>query len=192
MLASTFNLLQSLNYTPYLFNKKQFKSEINSLCICALVALPLPQPCSLLVPPSIFSFLSFSLPPFPLSFSPLSPSLPYFPKSRSSLPHPSLLFPSFLFLFSFSCSFFSCSSSPSSSFYLTLLLFPLLHPSPSPAPSSLATPLFFLLLPPSPSLPFIIFFSFSCSFFSCYSPPSSFYLPFFSSFTLSFISSSFF
>ncbi len=33
MLVSSFNLLQSFNYTPYLFYKKLFKSEINSFCI---------------------------------------------------------------------------------------------------------------------------------------------------------------
>ena len=33
MLFSSFNLSQSFNYTPYLFyNKKRFKSEINSFC----------------------------------------------------------------------------------------------------------------------------------------------------------------
>ncbi len=32
MLVSNFNLSQSLNYTPYLFYIKQFKSEINSYC----------------------------------------------------------------------------------------------------------------------------------------------------------------
>ncbi len=32
MLVSSFNLSQSLNYTPYLFHKKQFISEINSYC----------------------------------------------------------------------------------------------------------------------------------------------------------------
>ncbi len=36
MLVSSFNLSQSFNYTPYLFYKKQFKSEINSFCIWAL------------------------------------------------------------------------------------------------------------------------------------------------------------
>ena len=33
MLVSSFNLWQSFNYTPYLFYKKRFKSEINSFCI---------------------------------------------------------------------------------------------------------------------------------------------------------------
>ncbi len=33
MLGRSFNLSQSFNYTPYLFYKKQFKSEINSFCI---------------------------------------------------------------------------------------------------------------------------------------------------------------
>ncbi len=33
MFLSSFNLLQSFNYTPYLFYKKRFKSEINSFCI---------------------------------------------------------------------------------------------------------------------------------------------------------------
>ncbi len=33
MLVSSFNLSQSFNYTPYLFYKKLFKSEINSFCI---------------------------------------------------------------------------------------------------------------------------------------------------------------
>ncbi len=33
MLVSSFNLSQSFNYTPYLFYKNQFKSEINSFCI---------------------------------------------------------------------------------------------------------------------------------------------------------------
>ncbi len=32
-LVSRFNLVQSFRYTPYLFYKKRFKSEINSLCI---------------------------------------------------------------------------------------------------------------------------------------------------------------
>ncbi len=36
MLVSRFNLLQSFNYTPYLFYKKQLKSEINSFCMWAL------------------------------------------------------------------------------------------------------------------------------------------------------------
>jgi hypothetical protein len=33
MLVSSFNLSQSFNYTPYLFYKKQLKTEIDSLCI---------------------------------------------------------------------------------------------------------------------------------------------------------------
>jgi hypothetical protein len=33
MLVSSFNLSQSFNYAPYLFCKKQFKSEINCFCI---------------------------------------------------------------------------------------------------------------------------------------------------------------
>jgi len=33
MLVSSFNLSQSFNYTPHLFYKKRFKSEINSFCI---------------------------------------------------------------------------------------------------------------------------------------------------------------
>ncbi len=32
MLFSSFNLSQSFNYTPFLFYKKRFKSEINSFC----------------------------------------------------------------------------------------------------------------------------------------------------------------
>jgi hypothetical protein len=36
-LVSRFNLSQSFNYTPYLFYKKHFKSEINSFSIRALV-----------------------------------------------------------------------------------------------------------------------------------------------------------
>ncbi len=36
MLVSSFNLLKSFNYTPYLFYKKRFKSEINSFCIWTL------------------------------------------------------------------------------------------------------------------------------------------------------------
>jgi hypothetical protein len=36
MLVSGFNLSQSFNYTPYLFYKKRFKSEINSFCIWTL------------------------------------------------------------------------------------------------------------------------------------------------------------
>jgi len=38
MLVSSFNLSQSFNYTPYLFYKKRFKSEINSFCIWTLVS----------------------------------------------------------------------------------------------------------------------------------------------------------
>jgi hypothetical protein len=37
MLVSSFNLSQSFNYTPYLFFKKAFKSEINSFCIWTYV-----------------------------------------------------------------------------------------------------------------------------------------------------------
>ncbi len=33
MLVSSFNLLQSFNYAPYLLCKKQVKSEINCFCI---------------------------------------------------------------------------------------------------------------------------------------------------------------
>jgi hypothetical protein len=33
MLFSSLNLSQSFNYTPYLFYKKRFKSEISSFCI---------------------------------------------------------------------------------------------------------------------------------------------------------------
>ncbi len=33
MLVSSFNLSQSFNYTPHLFYKKPFKSEINCFCI---------------------------------------------------------------------------------------------------------------------------------------------------------------
>ena len=33
MLVTSFNLLQSFNYTPYLFYKKRFKSEINSFSL---------------------------------------------------------------------------------------------------------------------------------------------------------------
>ncbi len=33
MLFSSFNLSQSFNYTPYLFDKTTFKSEINSFSI---------------------------------------------------------------------------------------------------------------------------------------------------------------
>jgi hypothetical protein len=33
MSVSSFNLSQSFNYTPYLFYKKWFKSEINFFCI---------------------------------------------------------------------------------------------------------------------------------------------------------------
>jgi hypothetical protein len=36
MLVSSFNLSQSFSYTPYLFYKKPFKSEINSFCIWTL------------------------------------------------------------------------------------------------------------------------------------------------------------
>jgi hypothetical protein len=36
MLVSSFNLLQSFNYTPYIFYKKLFKPEINSSCIWTL------------------------------------------------------------------------------------------------------------------------------------------------------------
>jgi hypothetical protein len=36
MLVRSFNLSQSFNYTSYLFNKKRFKSEINSFCIWTL------------------------------------------------------------------------------------------------------------------------------------------------------------
>ncbi len=48
MLVSSFNLSQSFNYTPYLFSKKWFKSEINSFCIwtqfpCTVVFLPFPS-----------------------------------------------------------------------------------------------------------------------------------------------------
>ncbi len=32
MLVGSFNLSQSFNYAPYLFCKKQFKSEINCFC----------------------------------------------------------------------------------------------------------------------------------------------------------------
>ncbi len=38
MLVSSFNLLQSFNYAPYLFRKKRFKSEINCFCIQTLVS----------------------------------------------------------------------------------------------------------------------------------------------------------
>jgi hypothetical protein len=33
MSVSSFNLSQSFNYTPFLFYKRRFKSEINSFCI---------------------------------------------------------------------------------------------------------------------------------------------------------------
>ncbi len=33
MLVSSFNFLRSFNYTPYLFYKKRFKSEIISFCL---------------------------------------------------------------------------------------------------------------------------------------------------------------
>jgi hypothetical protein len=36
ILVSSFNLLQSFNYTPYLFYIKRFKSEINAFCIRTL------------------------------------------------------------------------------------------------------------------------------------------------------------
>ncbi len=36
MLVSSFNLSQSFNFTPYLFYKKLFKSEVNSFCIWIL------------------------------------------------------------------------------------------------------------------------------------------------------------
>ncbi len=39
MLVSSFNLSQSFNYTPYLFYKNQFKSEINSFYKWTLVGL---------------------------------------------------------------------------------------------------------------------------------------------------------
>jgi hypothetical protein len=39
MLVSSFNLSQSFIYTPLLFYKKQFKSEINSFCIWTLYTL---------------------------------------------------------------------------------------------------------------------------------------------------------
>ncbi len=38
MLVSSFNLLQSFNYAPYLIRKKRFKSEINCFCIQTLVS----------------------------------------------------------------------------------------------------------------------------------------------------------
>jgi hypothetical protein len=62
MLVSSFNLSQSFSYTPYLFYKKRFKTEINSFCIWTLVKvttcqlnvcspqrsnLPFHTPCSL-------------------------------------------------------------------------------------------------------------------------------------------------
>ncbi len=37
-LVSRFNLLQSFNNTPFLFEKKRFKSEINSFCIWTQIA----------------------------------------------------------------------------------------------------------------------------------------------------------
>jgi hypothetical protein len=37
MLVSSFNLSQSFTYTPYLFYKKRFKSEINSFYIWTLL-----------------------------------------------------------------------------------------------------------------------------------------------------------
>jgi hypothetical protein len=40
-LVSCFNLLHSFNYTPYLFYKKRFKSELNSFCLWAMA-----QPCT--------------------------------------------------------------------------------------------------------------------------------------------------
>ncbi len=33
LIGQLFNLMQSFNYTPYLFYNKRFKSEINSFCI---------------------------------------------------------------------------------------------------------------------------------------------------------------
>ncbi len=39
MLVSSFNLLQSFNYAPYLFCKIRFKSEINCFCIRTLSLL---------------------------------------------------------------------------------------------------------------------------------------------------------
>jgi hypothetical protein len=36
MLVSSFNLSQSINYAPYIFCKKRFKSEINCFCIRTL------------------------------------------------------------------------------------------------------------------------------------------------------------
>jgi hypothetical protein len=39
MLVSSFNLSQSFIYTPLLFYKKWFKSEINSFCIWTLYTL---------------------------------------------------------------------------------------------------------------------------------------------------------
>ncbi len=36
MFVSSFNLSQSFNYTPYLFYKKWFKSQISSFCIWTL------------------------------------------------------------------------------------------------------------------------------------------------------------
>jgi hypothetical protein len=43
MLVSSFNISQSFNYTPYLFYKKLFKSEINSFCIWTLRKYIFPQ-----------------------------------------------------------------------------------------------------------------------------------------------------
>jgi hypothetical protein len=40
MLVSNFNLLQSFNYMAYLFYKKRFKSEINSVCILTQFHFP--------------------------------------------------------------------------------------------------------------------------------------------------------
>jgi hypothetical protein len=37
IVVSRFYLLQSFSYTPYLFYKKLFKSEISSFCIWTLV-----------------------------------------------------------------------------------------------------------------------------------------------------------
>jgi hypothetical protein len=36
LIGQLFNLLQLFKYTPYLFYKKRFKSEINSFCIWTL------------------------------------------------------------------------------------------------------------------------------------------------------------
>ncbi len=38
MLVSSLNLSQSFNYAPYLYCKKQFKTEINCFCIRTLYA----------------------------------------------------------------------------------------------------------------------------------------------------------